>query len=336
MATVQERSVIKGTYAYHILNKIAEGGMGTVYEVEQRGTEGFVKRMALKAITSHHATNAEFVSMFIGEARLVAQLVHPNIVQIYHLDRTEGGQLFLAMEYIDGINLEQFLIRHIEQKCQIPLDIATFIVARVARGLEFAHQKRDQYSDQPLHLVHRDISPKNIMITSEGEVKLTDFGIAKALNYLHQDEERVLMGGEYMSPEQAAFQVTDARSDLFSLGVVYLELLTCRNDYLGEDIGLTLNRIKRAVLPEPRRYRPEIPEDMERILLRALQREPKARYASAGEMVYDLEYYIYHRGYGPTITSLARYAAELFPERHFYVPPQPKTTIIYNRSPRFS
>jgi serine/threonine-protein kinase len=321
--------VIEGSYYYKVIRKIADGGMGSVYEVEQHGAEGFVKRMALKTIIPRYTNSKEFVDMFIGEAKLVANLVHPNIVQIYQLGRTRDG-FFIAMEYIDGINLEQFLLRHFDLRRKIPIDIATFIVSRVARGLEYAHVKTDS-DGEPLHIVHRDVSPKNIMINTEGEVKLTDFGIAKALNYIEQDEERVLMGKvEYMSPEQADYQVTDARSDLFSLGIVYSELLSGNNNYVGSDTNDTLEKVKRAELPRLELERRDTPPEIIKIVNKSLQKEPDRRYQSASDMVYDLEYQMYARGYGPTIAALAKYCAELFP-RHKFATPDKKSALRGSR-----
>ena len=308
--------IIKGSYCYKVIRKIADGGMGSVYEVEQHGAEGFVKRMALKTILSRYTSDKEFVDMFIGEAKLVGNLIHPNIVQIYQLDRTPEG-FFIAMEYIDGINLEHFLLRHYDLRRQIPINFATFIVSRICRGLEYAHTKMDG-RNHPLNIVHRDVSPKNILINTEGECKLTDFGIAKARNYMEQDEERVLMGKvEYMSPEQADYRITDARSDLFSLGIVYSELLTGINSFVGADTNDTLDQVKRAKLPNIERERPDIPPEIVKIVNKALQRDPRQRYQTATDMVLDLEHQMYSRGYGPTISSFAQYTAALFPKHNF-------------------
>ncbi len=308
--------IIEDSYYYKIIRKIADGGMGSVYEVEQHGAEGFVKRTALKTILPRYTKNKEFVNMFIGEAKLVGNLIHPNIVQIYQLGRMSEG-FFIAMEYIDGINLEQFLLRHYELRRKIPLDFATFIVSRICRGLEYAHTKTD-HINRPLNIVHRDVSPKNILITTEGEC---DFGIAKARNYMEQDEERVLMGKvEYMSPEQADYRITDARSDLFSLGIVYSELLTGINSFVGADTTDTLRQVKQAELPDIECERPGIPSTIVKIVNTALQREPAQRYQTAADMVVDLEYQMYSRGYGPTIASFAKYTAELFPKHNFATP----------------
>ncbi len=300
--------------------KIASGGMGSVYEAEQSGAEGFVKTVAVKTILPRYTENREFVEMFIGEAKLVANLVHQNIVQIYQLGRLPEGY-YIAMEYIDGINLEQFRAVHVKDGKAMPVEIATFIVSRVCRGLEYAHNKCDAEGN-PLGIVHRDVSPKNIMITNEGEVKLTDFGVAKARHYMEQEEGEVLMGKvEYMSPEQASYGVTDGRSDLFSLGIVYYELLTGVNIFEADDVFVSLDRVKSLPIPDPRTFRPDIPEDVANIITKALRRDLGQRYQTAGEMGYDLEYHMYSKGYGPTIVTLAKYVAGLFPERRFYVPP---------------
>lgn len=305
---------IAGTCTYHLTRKIAAGGMGKVYEAQQTGVEGFEKTVALKTILPIYTDNDEFVDMFIGEAKLVANLVHQNIVQIYQLGRS-ADQLYIAMEYIDGINLEEFLLRHDEMGKQVPVEIGTFIISRICRGLEYAHNKRGD-DQELLGIVHRDVSPKNIMITAEGEVKLTDFGVAKARNYMEQEEGEVLMGKvEYMSPEQASYQVTDGRSDLFSLGIVYYELLTGENIFATPDVFESLDKVKTGLIPNPSAYRSDIPPEVEAIILRLMDRDVDRRYQTAGEAGYALEYYMYHGGYGPTIVTLAEYVAEIFPER---------------------
>ncbi len=311
---------IPGSTTYHFKRKIATGGMGSVYEVEQHGVEGFVKAIAIKTILSKYTENEEFVEMFIGEAKLVADLVHQNIVQIYQLG-IHDGVYYIAMEFIDGITLEQFMDVHDDLGRPVPVDVATFIVSRICRGLEYAHSKRDD-DGELLGIVHRDVSPKNIMIANDGEVKLTDFGVAKAERYMHQKEDEVLMGKvEYMSPEQASYLPTDARSDLFSLCVVYYELLTGENIFACDDVFDTLDRVRNAPIEDPREYRPDLPDDVVGILNKGLNRDPDKRWQTAGELGYALEYQMYNKGYGPTIVSLGRHVAELYPERRFFAPP---------------
>src|SRR5881392_3576044 len=206
--------------------------MGVVYEAEQLGARGFIKRLAIKVIRQNYANQKQFIDNFIGEAKLVADLIHTNIVQTYHLGEARGVY-FIAMELIRGVNLEQFAQQLADKKRVLPKELAVFIVSRVARGLAYAHAKTDK-DGKPLGIVHRDVSFKNIMIAFEGDVKLTDFGIAKARGFLIDNEGEVVAGkADFMSPEQANFQITDKRSDLFSVGVVLGTLLLGRNVFKG-------------------------------------------------------------------------------------------------------
>jgi serine/threonine-protein kinase len=216
------------------------------------------------------------------------------------------------MEYVDGVNLEGYLDRHFEIKKELPVEIGAFIVSRICRGLEHAHSKLGR-DGQPLNIVHRDISPKNVMMNFEGVVKLTDFGIAKARQLMKQKEGEVLMGKvEYMSPEQARFGETDRRSDVFSMGICLYEILTGHHIFAVEDIYETLENVKHKEIPDPRAYRPDIPEDLVKILMKALERDIFKRYQTAGEMGYDLEYYMYHDRFGPTNVSLSLYLRDLY------------------------
>src|SRR5579859_7353533 len=210
---------IKSDFHYDIVRKIFEGGMGVVYEAEQHGARDFIKRVAIKIIRPNFASQKMFIDNFIGEAKLVADLIHTNIVQTYHLGEARG-MFFIAMELIRGVNLEQFAQQLHDKKKPLPRELAVFITSRVARGLAYAHAKTDK-DGKTLGIVHLDVSFKNIMIAFEGDVKLTDFGIAKARGFLVDNEGEVVAGkADYMSPEQANFQITDKRSDLFSAGVV--------------------------------------------------------------------------------------------------------------------
>jgi serine/threonine protein kinase len=304
---------LKDTYRFDLVRLIAAGGMGTVYEAIQRGAEGFEKKVAIKTITEEFSDEHQLVEMFIGEAKLVADLVHPNIVQIYQLGKIDKNY-YIAMEFINGRNLRQFMRRHSQLEQLTPTDLSTFIVSRVCRGLEYAHSKCDA-DGQPLGVVHRDVSPKNIMLDSEGAVKLTDFGIAKARRFLRALENTVLMGTtRYMSPEQARFEETDARSDLFSLGIVLHELLTGRPLFDAKDQTATFEAIIHRPIPRPSELNPDVPEEVDRITLKALERDREKRYQTATEMVHDLEYYMYHDRYGPTSMTLAKYLQKIFSE----------------------
>ncbi len=299
---------------YELTRKVAEGGMGLVYEAMQRGAGNFRKVVAVKLIREEYSTIAEFQKNFIGEARLVADLIHTNIVQTYHLGQV-GGQYFMVMEFVRGVNLEQLLERHRSLKRIIPVDIAAFIISRVARGLAYAHQKRDA-EGRHLNIVHRDIGPKNVMIAYEGDVKLTDFGIAKALDLMYNEEGKVIAGkDEYLSPEQASYAVTDARADLFPLGIVLTELLLGRNIFRSADRLESRRNILTMPIPKFGTLRAEIDERLEAIIQKALQRDRDKRYQTAAEMLTDLELYLYSDRYGPTNEKLGVYLKELMDYR---------------------
>jgi eukaryotic-like serine/threonine-protein kinase len=302
---------IQSDFRYEIVRKICEGGMGIVYEAEQRGARDFVKRVAIKVVRQNYATQQMFIENFIGEAKLVADLIHTNIVQTYHLGEARGIY-FIAMELINGVNLEQFAFQLQDKNRRLPTELAVFITSRVSRGLAYAHSKTDK-EGRALGIVHRDVSFKNIMIAFEGDVKLTDFGIAKARGFLKDQEGEVVAGkADYMSPEQADFQITDKRSDLFSTGVVLATLLLGQNIFKGRTPEQSRDRILSMPIPDFRTLDSRIDDRLNQILQRALARKLDERYPSADELLYDLEYYIYNKGYGPTNETLGRFIRELF------------------------
>ena len=302
---------IQNEFRYEVTRKIFEGGMGIVYEAEQHGARNFVKRVAIKIIRPNFASQKMFIENFIGEAKLVADLIHTNIVQTYHLGETNGVAL-ICMELIRGVNLEQFTQQLQEKKKTLPKELAVFITSRVARGLAYAHAKTDK-DGKPLGIVHRDVSFKNIMIAFEGDVKLTDFGIAKARGFLTDQEGEVVAGKpDYMSPEQADFQVTDKRSDIFSTGVVLANLLLGRNIFKGENAEESRTRIMNQPIPDFRSLDPRIDDQLNDILHHCLTRDLDRRYATADQLMTELEYYIYREGYGPTNETLGKFIRELF------------------------
>ena len=302
---------IQSDFRYEIVRKIYEGGMGVIYEAEQHGARDFVKRIAIKVIRQSYANQREFIENFIGEAKLVADLIHTNIVQTYHLGEARGVY-FIAMELIRGVNLEQFTQQLAEKGRALRAELAVFITSRIARGLAYAHAKADR-DGRHLGIVHRDVSFKNIMIAFEGDVKLTDFGIAKARGFLEQAEGEVVAGNaDYMSPEQADFQITDHRSDIFSTGIVLAQLLLGHNLFKGATPEESRERILDLAIPDFRELNPAVDEKLNRILHRALARDLARRFNNAEELLNDLEHYIYDQGYGPTNETLGKFIRDLF------------------------
>ncbi|HKK18329.1 MAG TPA: serine/threonine-protein kinase, partial [Opitutales bacterium] len=292
------------------MRTIAEGGMGVVYEARQKGVGQFEKRVAVKLIREEYSKIEEFRNNFIGEARLVADLIHTNIVQTYHLGEM-SGQYFMTMEYVDGITLEDFILRHLQTDQKIPADVAAFIVSRICRGLNHAHQRCDP-SGRNLDIVHRDVNPRNIMLGSEGDVKLTDFGIAKALDLMYNEEGEVIAGKDaYLSPEQALREVTDARADLFSCAIVLSEMLLGENIFEAKDDEHTRENILKLSIPDFTEIRSDIDVRLDDILQCGLKRDRDKRYQTARQMLTALEVFLYSKGYGPTNEKLAAYMKDL-------------------------
>ncbi len=326
---------IESEFKYEIVRKIFEGGMGVVYEAEQLGARLFIKRVAIKVIRQNYADQKQFIDNFIGEAKLVADLIHTNIVQTYQLGEARG-MFYIAMELIRGANLEQFAQQLTDKRRALPRELAVFITSRVARGLAYAHSKTDK-DGRPMGIVHRDVSFKNILIAFEGDVKLTDFGIAKAKGFLHDNEGEVVAGkADYMSPEQADFKITDKRSDIFSTGVVLGHLLLGYNIFKGLNAEESRERILNMPIPDFRGLDSRIDDRLNEILQKALVRDLERRYATADELLYDLEHYIYSQGYGPTNETLGRFIRELFGQQIAIadaLAPSGATQILENKTP---
>ncbi len=286
---------------YLLLDKIATGGMAEIFIAMTRGLGGFEKILVIKRILPHHTANKEFLSMFIDEARLTVQLNHSNIVQIYDFGEVQG-HYYLAMEYVEGKNLREILARIEDLGEKMPLPHVLFLVSEIAKGLDYAHRKKDDKTHGTLRIVHRDISPQNILVSFEGEPKLIDFGIALADHKEEKRESGILKGKfGYMSPEQATNQKMDHLSDIFSCGIVLYELLTCQRLFSGENDLEILSKIKKCHIPSPSLFNPDVPEEVEKIIFQALKKDPKERFQKASDLQKELVNILY-KTY-PTYTS---------------------------------
>ncbi len=276
---------------YVLLNKLAVGGMAEIYKAKTYGVDGFEKVLAVKRILPHCAADREFINMLVDEAKLTVLLSHANIVQVYDLGKV-GDDYFISMEYIYGTNLREFINRYTEQTEKIPEEMGVYIISEMCKGLDYAHRKTDSQGN-PLNIVHRDISPQNILISYEGEVKIVDFGIAKAAMNVSHTMAGILKGKvAYMSPEQALGKPIDHRTDIFSAGVVLYEMLTGEKLFTGETQFEVLNQIRTTrvntlMLPD------HIPGPLKAILAKALAYNVKDRYQSAGDFQLDLTKYLY-------------------------------------------
>jgi TonB family protein len=291
---------------YTLLERIAAGGMAEVWKARMRGVEGFQKTVAIKRILPHMTDNAEFVGMFIDEAKLAAQLSHPNIVHIFDLGKI-GRDYYIAMEYVEGKDLRSLLNAGRHKGLYLPLSLCLLIASRVANALDYAHRKRD-FENRELGLVHRDVSPQNVLLTYDGDVKLCDFGIAKAVSKASQTLMGALKGKlQYMSPEQAWGRPVDARSDLFSLGSVLFEMLTGERLFPGDSEISVLESVRQGKVRSPRQVNPAIPKEVDDIVVRALAVAPQARFQSAGEMKQKLEAALANLGSSAGSAELADY-----------------------------
>ena len=298
---------------YVLLEKISTGGMAEIYKAKKKGVEGFEKVIALKKILPHLAEDEEFIKMFIDEAKLASRLNHPNIAQIYDLGKIDGSY-FIAMEYVLGKDLKTILSKMKKEKSGLlPLNISSYIVMKIAEALDYAHRKVGE-DGKPLNIVHRDVSPQNILISYEGEIKLVDFGVAKASIRAHQTVTGSLKGKLlYMSPEQARGKNVDRRSDIFSLGTVYYELVTGMKAFLGGSEAEILDKVRKGDFVPPRQIKPELPEEVEKIILKAMEIEPAKRYQNASEMRNDIEKFLLsHYGALPNARDVAIFMYSLF------------------------
>src|SRR5215831_4452628 len=290
---------------YEILERIASGGMAELYKARLSGVEGFQKIVAIKKIVPHLADNEEFIAMFANEAKLAAQLNHPHIVHIFDLGKIEGGGYFIAMEYVDGRDLRGLLHAAQEVGSPLPIPLAVYVASKVAAALDYAHRRRDP-DGRDMSIVHRDVSPQNILISYEGDIKLCDFGIAKAASKASTTQSGALKGKvQYMSPEQAWGRPIDRRSDLFSLGSVLFEMLTGQKLFRGDSDLTVLEKVRAAEVVAPSSTSPEVSPSLDAIVLKALAREPEERYANASDMLRDLEAVLYAYTPAPGSADLA-------------------------------
>jgi serine/threonine protein kinase len=280
---------------YYLLERINVGGMAEVFKAKTFGVEGFERLLAVKRILSNIAEDEEFISMFIDEAKIAVQLQHANIAQIFDLGKVDGSY-FIALEYVNGRDLRSIFDRMRSRGESLPIPMACYVMMQVCEGLDYAHNKRDGQGRE-LHLIHRDISPQNVLIGYDGEVKLIDFGIAKAAGKASTTQAGILKGKfGYMSPEQVRGLPIDKRSDIFAVGIVLYELLTGERLFVGETDFSTLEKVRNVEIVPPSSYNKKIPPELERLILKALARDPEDRYSNAIDLHDDLQSFLYSIG----------------------------------------
>ncbi|HEY1334838.1 MAG TPA: serine/threonine-protein kinase, partial [Myxococcaceae bacterium] len=313
---------------YQLLRKLATGGMAEVFLAKTDGPMGFEKHLVIKRILPHLAEDPQFVDMFLAEAKLAAQLNHPNLVQLFDFGEAEGSY-FIAMEYIDGPTLRLLLSRARDLRTPITLGLAARIVSSAAEGLAYAHDFRDHVTDEPLHLVHRDVSPDNILVSRSGGVKLVDFGIAKARGQSHHTQAGTVKGKvAYMAPEQLRGEPLDRRVDLYGLGVVLYELCTGHMPFeAGSDASMVRAVLYDAAIPAVRRV-PTLPGAIQTILDRLLAKDRNARYPDCRTLHADLEAFIPSTRETTNGFALSRLVAQLVPPAPPAQATPPRATAI--------
>ena len=280
---------------YYLLERINVGGMAEVFKAKAFGVEGFERLLAVKRILPNIAEDEEFITMFIDEAKIAVQLNHANIAQIFDLGKVDDSY-FIALEFIHGKDLRGIFDRCRASGENMPIAQACFVIMKVCEGLDYAHNKRDA-TGRELGLVHRDVSPQNVLISYEGEVKLIDFGIAKAAGKASKTQAGILKGKfGYMSPEQVRGLPLTRGSDIFSVGIVLYELLTGERLFIGESDFSTLEKVRNVEILPPSTYNRKIPEELERIVLNTLAKDPEDRYQHAIDLHDELQAFMYTAG----------------------------------------
>jgi len=296
---------------YTLLERIALGGMAEVWKARMKGVEGFQKTVAIKKILPHLTDSTDFVTMFVDEAKLAAQLNHTNIIHIYDLGKI-ADDYYIAMEYVDGKDLRSILNTAREKDSPLPLSLSLLVASRLAAALDHAHRQKD-FEGRPLGLVHRDVSPQNVLISFDGDIKLCDFGIVKAVSKASKTQMGALKGKlQYMSPEQAWGRPVDARSDIFSLGSLLFEMLTGRRLFAGESEMSVLDAVREGRIQAPRDLDPRVPLEVNATVLKALAREPKDRFQSAGDLQREIDGILASLKPAPSQRDLAGYMQRLF------------------------
>ncbi len=299
--------------SYTLLEQIGVGGMAEVFLARHTGVEGFEKEVVIKRIRPHLSATDAFVTMFLGEAKLAAQLAHPNIVQIHDLGLIDASY-FIAMEYVAGRDMSSIVPRAKSKDIPFPVEYALKIASNVCEALFYAHTKTDAHG-HPLHIVHRDVSPENIRVAWNGNVKILDFGIAKAATQMHETKAGEVKGKlMYMSPEQTMGKPVDARSDVFSLGVVLYEALTGLKLFSGENDLAIMNNIIDGKIYPPSYFRDDIQPEVEAIIMKALEKDRKKRYQTAFDMQYDIDTFLAGHDFTPSNVHLSNFLKQLYKE----------------------
>lgn len=299
---------------YFLLDLLAQGGMAEIYRARHATPTGGGRLLAMKRIQQSYSSNPEFINMFRGETKVTSGFTHPNIVQVYDYGE-EQGQLYIAMEYVDGRNLRQFIGRLGELKSSFPLEVSCYIIEQSAQALHYAHEFKDKFSGKSLNIIHRDVSPQNILVSYDGAVKVIDFGIAKTETQAEATRAGVIKGKpSYLSPEQIAGETLDGRSDVFALAAVFWELLTGKKLFSGENDLAVIRMVENCQnhIKAPSLVNSKVPKELDAILMKALEKDRSKRYQTAGELQRAIHKFLYQFAPEFNPADLSFYARDLF------------------------
>jgi serine/threonine-protein kinase len=306
---------------YRVVEKLESGGMAEVFRAESEGLQGFRKQVAIKRVLPHLSSKKKFISMFLDEARLSAQLSHSNCVQVFDIGVGDNA-FFIVMEFVDGANLKA-IVEHLKKSGRdFPVEAAVHISLELCKGLAYAHELTDN-SGMALNIVHRDMSPPNVLITKHGEVKIVDFGLAKANSQLEKSEPGIIKGKfSYLSPEAAMGQEVDARTDVFAVGIILWELLAGQRLFLGDTDFQTVKKVQAAAVPSISSINRKVPQELERILAKSLARDPAQRYGTARALGVELSKFMFKYGVPVSTFEVASLVQGAMRERQRHRPMQ--------------
>lgn len=312
---------------YKVLRKIDSGGMAEIFVGQATSLGGISRTVAIKRVRPHLATNRRFIQMFIDEARLCMRLTHANITQVFDVGRAQGTY-FLVMELVDGANLRKLSQLAAERDYKIPTEYAIHIAIEVSKGIAHAHEAKDE-ADKPLRIVHRDLSPPNILVSKSGEVKVTDFGLAKAKSHIESTDPGVVKGKfSYLCPEACEGYEVDARADIFSLGIVLHELLTGRRLFLGKTDLETVELVRQCNVLPPSAFNNRVDSELDAIVMQALEKDRRKRYQSARDFGDALAKYLFAKNLKVTAFDIAKMVRMLLDEAEVTMYPKRVVEIL--------
>lgn len=304
----------KAQNRYRVIERIESGGMAEVFRGEAESLAGFKKQVAIKRVLPHLAQNEKFIRMFLDEARLCARLNHANIVQVFDIGHVENTY-FIVMEFVDGVNLKGVVEFLRKRDQRVPLPAAVYIALQICNGLQYAHELADA-DGSPLNIVHRDMSPPNVLISKRGEIKIVDFGLAKAAKQVEKTDPGVVKGKfSYLAPETATGQEADAQADIFAVGIILWEMLAGRRLFLGDNDYATVKQVAEARVPLLRSLGLDVPPELDTVLQKSLARDKADRYLTAEALAQDLAQVLSSNQIAVTSFDIGKLVKEVIEEK---------------------